>query len=183
MSQRRNPEITHCYRHPDRETTLRCNQCEKPICPGCAIHTPTGYRCRDCVRSQQKTYDNTKPMDLVWAVIIGGVIAFLASLLVRPLGYFTLFLAPGVGVIIAEAVRKVINQRRSKSLYKIVAITCIIGGLPLLVINIFSALFSLANGSSFLFLFWGPLWMIYYIITMTTTAYYRLSGMELLRRK
>lgn len=183
MSQLRNPEIPHCYRHPDRETTLRCNQCEKPICPGCAIHTPTGYRCRECVRSQQKAYDNTKSMDLVWAVIVSGVIAFLGSLLVSFLGVFTLFLAPGVGVVISAMVRKVINKRRSKSLFKIVAVTCVAGGLPLLAINIFSALFGLANGSSFWFLFWGPLWMVYYIITMATTSYYRLSGMELLRRK
>lgn len=183
MSQLQNPEITYCYRHPNRETTLRCNQCGKFICPECAIHTPTGYRCRECVRSQQKAYDNTKPMDLVWAVVISGVIAFLGSLLVSVLGVFTLFLAPGVGVVIAEVVRKVINKRRSRNLYKIVAITCVAGGLPVLGIKIFSMVFGLTNGSSFWFLFWGPLWMVYYIITMTTSAYYRLSGMELLHRK
>ena len=183
MSQSRNPEITYCYQHPNRETSLRCNQCEKFICPSCAIHTPTGYRCRECVRNQQKAYDNTKSMDLIWAIIISGVIAFLGSLLVSFLGVFTLFLAPGVGVVIAEVVRKAISKRRSKNLFKIVAITCVAGGLPLLAINIFSMVFHLANGSSFWFLFWGPLWMVYYIITMTTSAYYRLSGMELLRRK
>ncbi|MQC24840.1 MAG: hypothetical protein DWG81_02705, partial [Chloroflexi bacterium] len=29
-----------CANHPDRPTALRCNKCAKPICPGCALHTP-----------------------------------------------------------------------------------------------------------------------------------------------
>jgi len=183
MTESTSPEVLHCYRHPDRETSLRCNQCEKPICPSCAVHTPTGYRCKECVRSHQKKYDTAKSMDLVFAVVITGVISFLGSLFVGRLGYWTLFIAPGVGVLIAEAVRKAVRRRRSGNLFKIVAITCVIGGLPLLASNLISVLFGVAGGSNFLFLFWGPLWMVYYIITVTTTAYYRLSGKEIRRRR
>jgi hypothetical protein len=42
--------VLHCYVHPNRETSLRCNNCDRPICAACAIRTPTGYRCRECVR-------------------------------------------------------------------------------------------------------------------------------------
>lgn len=38
-----------CYRHPDRETTLRCGRCNKAICVKCARHTAVGYRCPDCL--------------------------------------------------------------------------------------------------------------------------------------
>ncbi len=30
----------HCYLHPERETLLRCNNCERPICTKCAVLTP-----------------------------------------------------------------------------------------------------------------------------------------------
>ncbi len=47
----------YCANHPHRETSLRCNRCEKAICPECAVLTPIGYRCQECVRAQQKTFD------------------------------------------------------------------------------------------------------------------------------
>ena len=47
-------EKMYCYNHPQRETVLRCNRCERPMCTSCAVLTPTGYRCKECVRGQQK---------------------------------------------------------------------------------------------------------------------------------
>ena len=47
----------YCANHPAVETTLRCNRCGKPICAECAVRTPTGYRCKECVRGQQKIFD------------------------------------------------------------------------------------------------------------------------------
>ena len=31
-------EAPVCYRHPDRETHIRCQRCERPICPDCMRH-------------------------------------------------------------------------------------------------------------------------------------------------
>ena len=49
-----------CYNHPNRETVLRCNRCEQPICVQCAVKTPTGYRCKQCVKTQQKVFVTVK---------------------------------------------------------------------------------------------------------------------------
>ncbi|MBI3968515.1 MAG: hypothetical protein HY329_23005 [Chloroflexi bacterium] len=38
----------HCYVHPKRETALRCNRCDRPICTDCLVQTPVGGRCRAC---------------------------------------------------------------------------------------------------------------------------------------
>jgi membrane associated rhomboid family serine protease len=40
-----------CYRHPDRETGVRCQRCERPVCPDCLVPAPVGVQCVDCVRS------------------------------------------------------------------------------------------------------------------------------------
>lgn len=39
-----------CYRHPGRETLVRCSTCDRPICPSCMVAAPVGMKCPDCAR-------------------------------------------------------------------------------------------------------------------------------------
>jgi membrane associated rhomboid family serine protease len=43
---------TTCYRHPDRQTGLRCSRCDRPICGECANPAPVGQLCPDDARSR-----------------------------------------------------------------------------------------------------------------------------------
>ena len=44
-------ETLTCYRHHDRETGVRCQRCERPICTSCMVPAPVGVQCVDCVRA------------------------------------------------------------------------------------------------------------------------------------
>ena len=46
--------VPTCYRHPDRETWIRCQRCDKPICPDCMRDAAVGFQCPDCVREASK---------------------------------------------------------------------------------------------------------------------------------
>lgn len=167
-----------CYRHPDRETMLRCSRCERPICPNCAKQTPTGYRCPECIRGQQKAFDTTQWSDYPVAFVLAGGLSLAGSFVVGVMGFFTIFLAPLAGVIIAEVVRWAVRKRRSPNLFRLAAAATALGALPLLGIQLVGVLIALSAGGGIGSIF-GIIWSAVYAVLATSTAYYRLSGIQL----
>jgi hypothetical protein len=119
-------EVMHCAYHPDRETVLRCNKCGKPICTECAVRTPVGYRCPDCVRELQDKFYTADSADIVkgvMAAFVGGLfvglvtillIMFLGGLLF--LGFLAaFFLGPALGGGVAELARRAMGKRRARN--------------------------------------------------------------------
>jgi hypothetical protein len=125
-------ETTYCAVHPDRETSLRCNKCGRLMCVECAVQTPVGYRCRECVRGLEDRFYSAAQTDyaLVFGVcaVLAGIAAGIASALSLPM-LFAFFIAIPVGGGIAEAALRVIQRRRGRQSANIAAAGVAIGGI------------------------------------------------------
>jgi len=173
----------YCANHPTVETSLRCNRCEKPICAKCAVLTPTGYRCRECINSQQKIFNTALWYDYLLAFFTAAILSFLGNLLVSflPIAFLTILIAPLIGTGIGEAVRLVTQKRRSRFLTLTAMAGILAGVLPTLLVQLATlGMFSYAAG--FRGLAGGLLpvvWQIVYIVLAISSAYYRISGIRI----
>lgn len=168
------------HSHSEDEITLRCSRCGKPITPAEAVQTPTGYRCQDCVRRQQKVFDTSQPLDYVLGFLIAAALSFLGSLVIRFvigfIGFLTFIISPAIGVGIAEVIRFVIKKRRAKRLFQVITAGMILGGLPFIVILALNFTLLLSAGSFSLRTLLPLAYQILYLVLAVPSAYYRLSG-------
>jgi tetratricopeptide (TPR) repeat protein len=123
--------VLYCINHPKVETMLRCNRCGEPICTRCAVLTPVGYRCKQCVRGQQAVFYTGGRVDYIIGAVLAFVLGGVAAYLMGMLGgwFFAIILGPAAGVGIAEAVRLSVRRRRSRYLWAAVAGGMVASGL------------------------------------------------------
>ena len=82
--------MTDCYRHPGREANIRCQRCERPICPDCMHDAAVGFPCPSCVAEARKSVRQPRTMAggalsadagrISFALIAINVAVFLAQL-------------------------------------------------------------------------------------------------------
>jgi hypothetical protein len=157
-----------CTVHPERETALRCNKCGRPMCVQCAVKTPVGYRCRECVREQQDIYFNAGSLDYV----IGGAVAAVCSLGANSLGqalplFLMFFLAVAVGGFIPQVVTPLVKRRRGRYMHLAVAAGAALGALPVVA----PALGWVAAGAPLTVLLWPLLFNV--ILISIAYGWYR----------
>lgn len=169
-----NPPVEHvtlaCYRHPERQTSLRCNRCSKPICIKCAQRTSVGYRCPDCIREIEEEYYTGQLTDYPLAGVVALVLSGVAGYFVPMFGFFVFFLGAAVGTGIGRVVFYLVGRRRSRWLPHVVAGAIVAGAiLPTLAIMFYSqmplsgVLFQLA-------------WPMLYAVIAAGSAFYQVKA-------
>ncbi len=135
-------ELT-CYRHPERVTSLRCYNCERPICISCAKKTPVGYICPECQREAEDAFFNSRPADYLIAALVSLPISLVAGFLM--VNFFSggflffiliFFFSGAIGSFIGRITKRAIGGRRGRYLPGLVVAMMILGvaipALPLL---------------------------------------------------
>ncbi len=142
--------VAHCYRHPDRETGLRCVSCGRPICGECAEVTSVGQLCPDCRRARRPRNYQVSAGNLIVAgiaALLGGALgAAVVMFLVTPIPFFGLFLALLAGPFSAELLLRLVDRltgaKRGRPMQLVIGAGLALGAAPLLLL-VFPSLLAL----------------------------------------
>ncbi len=165
-----------CYRHPDTETNLRCNRCNRPICVKCANRTSVGYRCPECLREIEAEYFNAKSSDYILASAVAFPLSLVAGYLITlfggGFGFFFFFIVAavgsGIGTLIARLTFRAIGRRRGRYMPRLIAGLIVAGGLlPALFFGLVALMFGGGFGGLTLLLMPGI-----YSFVAGSAAYY-----------
>jgi hypothetical protein len=170
-----------CANHPDRETSLRCNRCGKLICSQCAVRTPVGYRCKECVAGQQKIFETAVRLDYPIAIVLAGIGVALAVGVLNFIGFWGLLVAPIAGGGLAEIIRWAVRRRRGRRLPLVAAIGGALGVLPHLGFPVLALVMALGGGLGTQVLLgslFAAVWPLASGAIMVSTLYYRLRGIR-----
>ncbi len=131
-----NDEVLYCCNHPDRQTTIRCMKCNRPVCLECAVSTPKGYICKDCLEKQKRRFASNENQELLLACLIPGSFGLIGSLILSKIpvsGLVCLIMGPLLGIAASKIVNSLTNDRKSSSINQVMILSAGIGGaLPLL---------------------------------------------------
>lgn len=159
--------VTYCYNHPDRETGLRCTQCDRPICGSCAQLTPTGQLCPQCRKARRPPNYQVEAGHIVIGGVSGLFAALIGSIVVLFLSnipFIGLFLAIMAGPATGELTARIVEQltrKRGRPMQLGVGVGLGLGGAPLLGFSVLA----LFMGGAFLQALLLGLWLTLMVIT------------------
>ena len=118
------PQPLHCYRHPERETFVRCGRCDQPICMGCAMQGPVGLRCKTCGKPSRDALESMRPSQVAIGFLVAGGVAAAVGYFGTQLGWFMVVVGFFAGTLIAEALDRTVGIKRGP----LIAVTGILVG-------------------------------------------------------
>jgi hypothetical protein len=144
------------------------------------VLTPVGYRCKECVRGQQATFETARALDFGLAVVIAAIGVGLAIVVLNYLSFWGLLASPVAGGGIAEVIRWAVRGRRSRLLPAAAAAGGALGVLPHLFLAL--GMLGLVRGGGLPTLGVAAIsfiWPVAFGAIMISTVFYRLRGIRL----
>lgn len=140
-------EQTFCEVHPTRETSLRCNKCGRYMCVDCAVSTPVGYRCKQCVRQHEDKFFSASQPDYVIIAAVCAALGAVGGFIASAINFLILLFIVGipVGGFIAELALRAVKRRRGRYSGEIGAAAVAIGGLVGVMLHTYSLIAPMIN--------------------------------------
>ncbi len=122
------PPPLYCYRHPDRETWVRCGRCDQPICTRCSMQGPVGLRCKTCGKPSRDALASLNPRQLAIGLAVATGLGAVVGYFGAQFGFLMIVVGFFAGTIIAEALDRTIGIKRGPKILALAITGIVIGG-------------------------------------------------------
>jgi len=119
--------MAECAFHPGVETSVRCVECERPICPSDFVPTPVGYKCPECARQLPSARRTVKPRQLALAALAAAAVGVGLPLVASALGLYFWLASLLFGVLTAEAARRASGGHRDGAIAAVAGSAVVVG--------------------------------------------------------
>jgi hypothetical protein len=123
------PPPLHCYRHPDRETWVRCGRCDQPICMGCAMQGPVGLRCKTCGKPARDALASLRPSQVAIALAVAGGLGAAVAYFSVQFSYLMIVIGFFAGTFVAEGFDRTIGIKRGPRIVGLAITGILLGGI------------------------------------------------------
>ena len=123
------PQPLRCYRHPDRETWVRCGRCDQPICMSCAMQGPVGLRCKTCGKPTRDALASLRPSQVAIGLAVAGGLGAAVGFFSTQFGFLMIVIGFFAGTFIAEALDRTIGIKRGPRILSLAVAGILVGGL------------------------------------------------------
>ena len=123
------PQPLYCYRHPERETWVRCGRCDQPICMSCAMQGPVGLRCKTCGKPARDALASMRPSQVAIGALVAAGLGAAVGYFSAQFGWFMIVVGFFAGTIVAEALDRAIGIKRGPRILAIAVVGIVVGGL------------------------------------------------------
>jgi len=123
------PRPLYCYRHPERETFVRCGRCDQPICMGCAMQGPVGLRCKTCGKPARDALASLRLSQVAIGLLVAAGLSAVVGYFGAQFGWFMIVVGFFAGSVIAEALDRTIGIKRGPRVLAIAVTGILVGGL------------------------------------------------------
>lgn len=121
----------YCHWHPKVETGLRCSECERAICIDCGVTAAVGIKCKECGRVPKAALARVPLLNVARGAAAGVILGMLAGFLFlefrQSVGFFSLIVAYGIGIGVAEGVRRASGGYKDATVAMVAALSAFVG--------------------------------------------------------
>jgi len=151
------------------------------------VRTPTGYSCKECVRSHQKKFDTAVWYDYIVGFVVAAILSAVAAFIVTLIsgfffGLIVLAVAPAAGTLISRILLAVLRRRRSRALFMTISAGMVVGAIPAIITEVASLFLFISFSGAQGFSIWSLLpliWVIIYLFITVPVVYTQVSGIRL----
>lgn len=130
----------YCYIHSDRETGLRCTNCDRPICAECAKPAVVGQLCPECAKVRRPVNYQVTASHIAIAgsvtVVYSAIVTTLGVLLLGNVGFFSFIIAfllgPVTGELLVRLLDRLTRGKRGRPMQMTVGVAYALGILLML---------------------------------------------------